>query len=317
MGARSSRRICGTSCAGRRTKSSCGYRRMARPGPVRPARPARWLALGLADARHLKRRQAGPGRVAGHARQAAIDHRADAIDGDGTFRHVGGEDDLGLGAGGDGAVLLFGRLIAVEGQELPPVTAGQGRAGGLRAADFERPGQEDQDMSARARGRRGVRARRPPGLPAARRNAACTRFRAGADVLPTEARAGGAAAPRYSRDRRGVQGGGHDDDLEIGPPRALQAPQQGQREIAFEMALVEFVEHHAAHARQIGVAQHAAREHALGQEAQARAGSRHFFEAHLIADCLADGLTALGCHITRRQTRGQTARFQHEHLAAE
>src|ERR1039458_4680674 len=45
VGARSSRRICGTSCAGRRTKSSIGYSRRARPGPVRPARPARWLAL--------------------------------------------------------------------------------------------------------------------------------------------------------------------------------------------------------------------------------------------------------------------------------
>ena len=117
------------------------------------------------------------------------------------------------------------------------------------------------------------------------------------------------------RDRRRVQRGGHDDDLEIRPARPLQAPQQGQREIAFEMALVEFVEHHAPHAREVGIAQHAACEHALGQEAQARTGPGDFFEAHLIADCLADGLAALGCDIARRQTRGQTARFQHQHLA--
>ena len=100
--------------------------------------PGALIGAGLADARHLKRGQPGPGRVAGHARQAAIDHRADAIDGDGAFRHVGREDDLGLGARRDGAVLLFGRLVAVERQELPAVTAGQRRTGGLRAADFER-----------------------------------------------------------------------------------------------------------------------------------------------------------------------------------
>ena len=117
------------------------------------------------------------------------------------------------------------------------------------------------------------------------------------------------------RDGRRVQRGGHDDDLEIRPARPLQAPQQGQREIAFEMAFVEFVEHHASHAREVGIVQHAAGEHALGQETQARTRSGDLLEAHLIADCLADGFAALGGHVTRRQTRGQTARFQHQHLA--
>src|ERR1019366_2477919 len=110
-----------------------GWRAPARCAP--PARPAGW------------RRESGPRRVAGHARQTAIDHRADALDGDGTFRHVGGQDDLGPGAWRHRAVLLLRRLVPVERQELPPVTAAQRRAGILRAPDFERSGQEHQRMA--------------------------------------------------------------------------------------------------------------------------------------------------------------------------
>ena len=81
------------------------------------------------------------------------------------------------------------------------------------------------------------------------------------------------------------------------------------------MALVEFVEHHAAHALQTGVAQHATREHAFRQEAQARARPRHFFEAHLVPHRFAHRLAAFARHVTRRQTRGQPARFQHQYFA--
>src|ERR1039457_6207408 len=45
------------------------------------------------------------------------------------------------------------------------------------------------------------------------------------------------------RDRRRVQRRRHDDDLQIRPPGALQAPQQCQRQIALQMPLMEFVEH--------------------------------------------------------------------------
>jgi hypothetical protein len=98
-------------------------------------------------------------------------------------------------------------------------------------------------------------------------------------------------------------------------PTALQAPQQGQRQIALQMALMEFVEHHAAHAREVRIAQHAPREHAFGEEAQARARSRHLLEAHLVAHRLAHALAALVRHVAGGQARGQAARLQHQHLA--
>ena len=124
---------------------------MARPGPVRPARPARWLARGLADAGHLERGQPGPGRMAGDARQAAIDHGGDAIDGDGTFGDVGGEDDLAFGRRAHGAVLLFGRLVAVEGEISQPCGCASGAQAGLRAADFGGPGRKTRTWPCRPR----------------------------------------------------------------------------------------------------------------------------------------------------------------------
>ena len=171
-------------------------------------------------------------------------------------------------------------------------------------------------MPADVRGRPAVRAPRPPALPGARRNAACTRSRADTGVLPTASTGVHAVAAQVRRDRRRVERRRHDDDPQIGPPRALQAPQQRQREVAFQMPLVEFVEHHAAHALQLRVAQQAAGEHALGQEAQARARTGYLLEAHLVADGLARRLAAFAGHKPRRQARGQAARLQHQHLAA-
>ncbi len=48
-----------------------------------------------------------------------------------------------------GAVLLFGRLIAVERQQQPAVALGQRGAGGLRAPDLRRARQEDQHVAGR------------------------------------------------------------------------------------------------------------------------------------------------------------------------
>ena len=73
---------------------------MARPGPVRPARPARWLALAW-----LMRATSSAGSpdhgewLAMRARPLSIT-ALDAIDGDGAFRHVGREDDLWSAAQG-------------------------------------------------------------------------------------------------------------------------------------------------------------------------------------------------------------------------
>jgi hypothetical protein len=43
-----------------------------------------------------------------------------------------------------GAVLLFGGLIAMQGQQQPTATAGEWRTSGVRAADLGGPRQEDR-----------------------------------------------------------------------------------------------------------------------------------------------------------------------------
>ncbi len=48
---------------------------MARPGPVRPARPARWLAEAWLMRATCSDGSPDHGEWLGHARQAAIDHR--------------------------------------------------------------------------------------------------------------------------------------------------------------------------------------------------------------------------------------------------
>ncbi len=78
--------------------SRCGSRRAA--GPLR--------RRCLADPLDLESRQARPRRVAGGARQPAVDYSGDPFDGDGTLGDIGRQDHFALRSRGDGAVLLFG-----------------------------------------------------------------------------------------------------------------------------------------------------------------------------------------------------------------
>ena len=114
---------------------------------------------------------------------------------------------------------------------------------------------------------------------------------------------------------RGIQRGRHHDQAQIPPARSLQTAQQRQRQIALEVPLVEFVEHHAADALQIGIREQAAREHAFGKESQARVRAGDLFEAHLVADRVTQRLAPLRRHVSRRQTGRHTARLEHQHLA--
>jgi hypothetical protein len=61
---------------------------------------------------------------------------------------------------------------------------------------------------------------------------------------------GAAERGEYSIARCGVQGGRHHQQPLIAARGLLQAAQQGEREVAFEAPLVEFVEHHASVARE-------------------------------------------------------------------
>ena len=90
---------------------------------VKPQDPSGCSACGaagplrrrcLADPLYFESRQARPRRVACSARQPAIDDGGDPFDGDGTLSDISRQNHLVLRGRGDGAVLLFGRKIAMQ-----------------------------------------------------------------------------------------------------------------------------------------------------------------------------------------------------------
>jgi hypothetical protein len=264
---------------------------------------------GLTDAANLEGREAGPGGVSGDAGEAAVDDRADVLDGDGAFGDVGGEDYLAALRGGDGAVLLLGRLVAVERKERPAVTAGKGVAGGLRAADLVGSGEEDEDVTGRiAKTVKGAGDLLLDGRGGVRR------------VLDLEREvaafgAENASAAEKAGDGRGVEGRGHDDEAEIGARGLLEAAEEGEGEVAFEVALVELVEDDGAGAVESRVGEEAAGEDALGEKAKAGTRAGDVLEADLIADSIAEALAALGGDEAGGESGGEAAGLEDEDLA--
>ena len=113
----------------------------------------------------------------------------------------------------------------------------------------------------------------------------------------------------------GIESRRHDDDSQIGP-RPLQAFQQRQREIAFEVALMEFIEHHCSHALQGWIGKQTPGEYAFSDKSQARARANRFFKPDLVSDRLADRFAEFPCDSTRRQSRRDPARLEHNHFTA-
>jgi hypothetical protein len=112
----------------------------------------------------------------------------------------------------------------------------------------------------------------------------------------------------------GIESRRHYHNSEIGP-RPLQAFQQCQREIAFKVALMEFVEHDCSHALQGRIGNQTAGQYALGDKSQPRAWAYRFFKPDLVADCLADLFAELPRDSTRRQPRRDPARFEYNYFA--
>jgi hypothetical protein len=116
--------------------------------------------------------------------------------------------------------------------------------------------------------------------------------------------------------RSGRHGGRHDHDAQRRPIGiALQPAQQGQGQVALQVALVELVDDHGADAGQDRVGHELAREHALGDEADPRARADRAVEADLVADGVTHALATLLGHALRGHARSQPARLQHHHVA--
>ncbi|GAO02033.1 hypothetical protein PSR1_00900 [Anaeromyxobacter sp. PSR-1] len=285
------------------------------PGPRAAGAPGPLRRRGAADLLHLERGQAGPGRVRGDPGEAGVHHRHHAVDGDRGLGHVGGEDHLAARSRPHRAILLLRRQVAVQRQH---VHAGAGGPGGERlagAADLGRAGQEHEHVAVQALAVQAPHRPRHALLqPQVRRRRLLRR-----EVLHRDLEAPPLRAERRRaqerRHRAGVERGRHRDELQIGAGRALEPPEEREREVALQVALVELVEHHRADAGERGLGEQAPGQEPLGHVADAGARARHLVEPHLVADRLAGPLAQLLGHPPGGHAGGEPPRLEHHHLA--
>jgi hypothetical protein len=89
------------------------------------------------------------------------------------------------------------------------------------------------------------------------------------------------------------EGGGHDDELEIGPALSLQTQCACERDIAVEVALVKFIKEDRANSAQVRVPEQLAKKDAFGNKSDSGTLRRDSFEANLVADLITDLAVAL------------------------
>ena len=121
--------------------------------------------------------------------------------------------------------------------------------------------------------------------------------------------------PEERRDRRRVQRGRHDDELQVVAHLAPYTLREREGKIAAEAPLVELVEHDGTDAFEQRVVLEAPEQDAFRHHEQPCGLRRLALEAHLVADRLADGLTALVGDATGGSTRRDTTRLEHENRA--
>ena len=266
---------------------------------------------GFAYPPNFERWKSSPRRVARDARQAAVDYRGYAFNGDGAFRDIGGQNHFSLARRRYRAILFRGREIAVQRGNQKVVLRRQRLAFTGSAPDFGRSGQENQNVtrvllvekifnrSSRLLFERQCRV----GLMRDRKiekAALGSKNRATTQVL--------------SDGRRG-QRCRHDNNSQIRPHRGLEPAKQGQCQIALEMTLVKLIQDNSVHSGEFRIRDQPACEDAFGQETKAGASARDFFKANLIPNGFSQPLATLLGYSAGGHSRGDSARFQHQHLA--
>ena len=256
------------------------------------------LRRRLGDGRHEQRLDPRAGVVDLLLAEAGVHHVDDAVDGQTGLGDVGGHDALAAGAAAlaerpgrlvEDALLLVRRQGAVERVH--------GHGAGVRLADhvvdLEADAaagvldlllarQEEQDV---ALGLAGVDLQHGPD--------------GGLDVvalgLGREEDLDGVGPAGHGEQRRveevglellGVEGGRHDDDLEV-PAPLRDLLEQGHEDVGGEGALVGLVEDDAAVARHVGVVHRLAQQLAVRHVLEQRLLARPVLEADAVADLLA------------------------------
>ena len=245
---------------------------------------------GAADRFEQQGADAAFGIVTGDARQAAVNDMDNAVNRDGGFGDVGGDDQFAQAVGGEGQVLLLRRQFAVEGNHGQRLAQPGGAAGGQGGVDFRHAGHEHQDVAGLPGLPRCAPPRRRParkrGVRPAGRGGGFRRERPGPRKRERDSRPG-------SRPRAGFERGGHDDDFEVGPAGLLQSPGQGQGDVAQQIAFVKFIEDDDGDAAQGGVVLEPAQQNAFGDKTDAGAEAGAVVEADLVADFGAERAAAL------------------------
>jgi len=276
------------------------------------------VGRGLRDRDRFQPGKTGVGVEARLARQAGIDHRADAGQRHARFGHVGGEDHpprARLGRRQRG--LLFGqREFPVQGEDLELLSFCEWRGQRvfeqrMGASDLAASGQEHQHVA-------GIvfqRLARDAGQVVLGRL-----LRARGRMLDAH----GKAAPRTgqtrcvqpARNALAVERGGHHQQPQVGAQGRLHVQRQGEAEVTGQVAFVELVEQDRADAGQLRVVLDQPREDAFGDHLDAGGGTDPGFEADVVADGPADLLIPLRRHELRGGARGDPPWFEHHDAPA-
>ena len=251
--------------------------------------------------------------VARHAGEAAVDDGRHAVDGERGFRDIGRDDDLARVVARHGPILRIRRQLAVQRQH-------QAIAQRLfvlhrlhRPADLVGAGHENQQVARRPRRHPRARARRHlPHRLAVEVDALGQVLDADREhaTLRREHLARREVIPEFA----GIEGGRHDNELQVGPDRLLDLQRPREADVAVEVPLMKLVEDNRAHSAQHWLVRHLPQQDALGDEADAR-GLRHArVEPDLVTDRLPQRRADLLGHAFRQQPGREPPRLQYDHL---
>ena len=247
------------------------------------------VGRGSANLLDEQRAKAAFAVEAGHAGEAAVDDVADAVDGHGRLGDVRRDDDLASVTFAESPILICRRQFAVQRDQLHRFGQASPAERADRAADFTHAGHENQDVPRRVVPQNQLhRVGRLLGdWVAIAVLAEANLDRKGAPVGGEHGAGRVRSLAKVACHGAGLNGGRHDDDLQVVAARALKFFDEAKREVAHQVTLVKLVEQHGADAGQFRVILQAAQQHALGDEFDFRLRAGVILEPHLIAHALA------------------------------
>lgn len=270
-------------------------------GAARALRAAR-----LADHFDLQALRAAPRVVPSHAREARVDHRGHARNGDGRFGDVGRENDAPSPTPlADRSGLLLDGHVAVQRQDLEAFELPQRF---LATSDLARAGQKDEDVAsivrAASEGASHLDLERP---------LVCAGLVHDRDGKRTTFAANDGRSAQKPCHGRGVQRGAHGDDAKVGSSLP-ESPGEREQRVDLGAPFVDLVEHERRYTGQTFVLEQLAQDECLGGEDQTRVLRRPILEPHPIAHLAPEFAPAFFGDARRRQAGGDTPWFGHQDL---